>query len=149
MERGWWEGRTEVHIYIGPVVRALVIKPPSSLPEPLLIALAERSRHATVQAEGGRYLRSSKDTEMLTISKFPDKDYRSEQKSLMKESTLMRQPIHHKAYKGEMESRFLKFRKKTTRKKKKSLLLEGRKHVLFFIIVFFLIFFSVSTWPHE
>lgn len=74
---------------------------------------------------------------MLMISKFTDKDYRSEQKSLMKESTLMKQLIHHKTYKGEMESRFLKFRKKTLPEKKKNLYFWKAENMFCFLLLFF------------
>lgn len=60
--RVWWEGRTEVTICIGPVVRALVIKLLSSLPAASQHGNSTglKSRNA---AEGDRDLRSSKDTE--------------------------------------------------------------------------------------
>lgn len=75
---------------------------------------------------------------MLMIFKFTDKDYRSEQKSLMKESMLKRQPIHHKAYKGEMESRLLKFRKQNLPEEKKENLYLWKAENMFSFLFFFL-----------
>ena len=87
------EGRTEVNICIGPVVRASVITPLSSLPaaSQQYNILGQKIQKCYSPSRRQRPESFKRHGEILTISKLTDQDHRSEQKSLREGSTFRKE----------------------------------------------------------